>query len=190
MVSPYASRTRTHFSQEQWLDLALDMLSRSGRSRLHLDSLIEAMPVTKGSFYHHFHGKPEFLRALVRFWVRKYTDEVIGPVGEAGSQEPASQRLWKLMWAVAVNDYARFEPSLRNLALGRRELADLLAEVDEQRFRFVNGLFSELGFSGTELETRTRAFIAATQQDLGAKPPSKARLEEILRARYAFFVRP
>ena len=73
-VSPPKSRTLT---REEWLELAVDCLRESGAMRFRLDDLIRAMPVTKGSFYHHFSGKPDFQRALVEFWDRHYTEIIV-----------------------------------------------------------------------------------------------------------------
>ena len=59
---------RKNLSREDFLALALEALQESGQCRLHLDSLMEAMPVTKGSFYHHFESRGEFLKALGEYW--------------------------------------------------------------------------------------------------------------------------
>ena len=50
----------TGFSREKWLETALDTLARTRKSKFNLDSLIQAMPVTKGSFYSHFRNREDF----------------------------------------------------------------------------------------------------------------------------------
>ena len=90
-MGPSATQVSGQLSQEQWLAVALDTLSHAGRSRLHLESLISAMPVSKGSFYHHFGGKSEFLHALVTYWKEEFTDKLIAFTGEPEDAQSARE---------------------------------------------------------------------------------------------------
>jgi AcrR family transcriptional regulator len=65
------------FSREKWLEVALEKLAETRKSKFNLDALITAMPVTKGSFYNHFRDRRDFLLALVDFWDRHFTRIVI-----------------------------------------------------------------------------------------------------------------
>lgn len=184
-----ASQVSSHLSKEQWLEVALDTLSHAGRSRLHLDSLISAMPVTKGSFYHHFSGKSEFLHALVTYWKEEFTDRLIAFIGEPDDAESAKQILWKFMAAVVSHDMAQYESTMRCLALECQSLSDLVAETKAIRYRYANGIFSKMGFRGPDLETRTQAFIALMERQLFEESVPKDLLKARRRDYFDFLTR-
>ena len=80
-------KERKHLSKKEFLYIALDTLSEQGQSQLHLHALIELMPVTSGSFYHHFKNKRDFLRQVIRYWEENGMQSVIDEVNrEVGGQ--------------------------------------------------------------------------------------------------------
>jgi len=54
-------------SQEKWLQLAMKAMENHCKCKFSLSSLINAMPVSKGSFYWHFKDREEFQRCLVKW---------------------------------------------------------------------------------------------------------------------------
>ena len=182
---------RKNLSRVEWLDTALDTLGQMGRSRLHLDSLIKAMPVSKGSFYHHFKHKREFLDALVDYWDISQTQVVIDTINSAPADTSAEERLWLVMWTVESQNLNRHERIIRSLALEDSSLSDRITMVDHKRITTVRGLFREMGFTGTELEVRTWAFVIThSQESFMAESVPAAEREVHLRARHRFFTRP
>lgn len=178
------------FNQEEWLDAALDALSRAGRTRLHLDSLIAAMPVSKGSFYHHFHNRHEFLEALAAHWTRKYNLELIDSTEETREKRTPEKQLWDTLWLVTSRRVTRFEPIMRSLALENAKLASVIRDVEERRFRFVSDLLRELGFEGADNELRTRGLLALVNTRIMSESLTEAQLRSRLQAILAFFLRP
>ena len=172
------------------MNLALDTLSHSGQFRLHLDSLIEAMPVSKGSFYHHFKGKPQFLRALVHFWSRTSTDELIEFNGDSEDAVSARERLWELVWNVTALKLFRFEKIMSNLALESAELAELVAETKSKRLRYVRRLFRQAGFVGIEEEIRAQACVALMENALCDDCCSEIQQKTRLQAYFDLLTRP
>ena len=80
-------------SREDWLEAALEVLSRRGGTRIRIRDLSAQLGVTTGSFYRHFTGRDDFVRSLVGYWQRRFTAEIIervrrsgGPVGARWSQ--------------------------------------------------------------------------------------------------------
>src|ERR1700761_9402984 len=55
-------------SKADWLILGQRLLSEEGPSGLGIDRLTQAAGRTKGSFYHHFQGRDDFLTALMAHW--------------------------------------------------------------------------------------------------------------------------
>jgi AcrR family transcriptional regulator len=80
-----ASRTTaagsTRRSREDWFGPAFEILAGHGPDALTIAALCRRLRVTKGSFYHHFAGMPQFVEALLRDWEEHFAlilDEVSG----------------------------------------------------------------------------------------------------------------
>ena len=92
-MGPSATQVSGQLSQEQWLAVALDTLSHAGRSRLHLESLISAMPVSKGSFYHHFPNREALFKSVLEYWASRWTYAIRDQIAALeGRLEEAQQR--------------------------------------------------------------------------------------------------
>ena len=70
-------RSATRLTKDEWLAQALDTLSKRGKSRLTIDSLVAKLGVTKGSFYWHFENRADFIQQLMEYWGKRYTDDVV-----------------------------------------------------------------------------------------------------------------
>ena len=73
-------------NREEWLEKAIEVLSREGSGKLRVQGLSEALGVSKGSFYWHFKDRAEFLRAIVEFWSERYTKKVITAAEASGAE--------------------------------------------------------------------------------------------------------
>ena len=79
---------KQRISKEDWLKIGLKELARQGADGLQLEALCEAAGKTRGSFYHHFKDHQAFCEALMAFWQRRNTDEIIAHVErEAGADD-------------------------------------------------------------------------------------------------------
>ena len=65
-----AKRRQTRLTREEWLSRAFELLAREGPSKLHVETLVKRLGVTRGSFYWHFDSRRLFIRALVDYWAR------------------------------------------------------------------------------------------------------------------------
>jgi AcrR family transcriptional regulator len=179
------------FSREKWLDMALDQMSLKCISKFSLDSLIQEMPVSKGSFYSHFKDRSEFLVALAHYWDRRDTDSVIGTLTSLSKDTSPQDKLWELMRAIYDMGFNRDELLIRSLTREFPEVAKVVKSVDEKRFFFVRQLFAEMGFKGDELEMRTFAFVSlTTQEGYLLLEQSAEDYERQLKLRHEFFIRP
>ena len=62
---------------EDWAEAALHLISERGLNGLTIDALARRLRATKGSFYWHFGGRAELLKAALRRWERRSTAETI-----------------------------------------------------------------------------------------------------------------
>jgi AcrR family transcriptional regulator len=181
----------TGLSREKWLELAMETMTRECKSKFSLDSLLKAMPVSKGSFYWHFKNRAEFLIALVSYWDRHDTQSVVDALSSLPEDAGAADKLWELMCMVYEQQYGRYDLLIRSLTLEFPELLKAVAAVDQKRYTNVRQLFSELGFEGDQLEMRTRAFVTTTSMDqLLLVDKAEDAYERQLKLRHEFFIRP
>ena len=177
-------------SREKWLELAMEAMTHECHSKFSLDSLIKAMPVSKGSFYWHFKNRSEFLEALVGYWGRHDTDNVIGALQGLPESAPAETMLWEMMCEIYEFRRTRHELLVRSLALEFPKLKSVIDEVDRKRLNQVSQIFAGMGFEGDELEMRTRLFVIVMSFDKIISPLDDERAyERELKRRHEFFIK-
>lgn len=185
------TKKKETLSREKWLEKAIGTMAHKCKSKFSLDSLLKAMPVTKGSFYGHFKGRTDFLVALVDYWDRHDTKTVIDALEALPESTSAQDRLWELMCVVYDMNLGRYELLVRSLTLEFPEICEAVKVVDSRRLNTTCKLFADMGFEGDELEMRTLTFVTWISQDgnifLDIPPESYKRQ---LKLRHAFFVRP
>jgi AcrR family transcriptional regulator len=155
----------TAFSREKWLDTALKTMLEQCRSKFSLESLIQAMPVTKGSFYTHFENRADFLNALVDFWHRNYTKSVIEKYAALPPAMTAEDRLWALTMDIYERGMNRFELLIRSLSLEFAEIRESIRKVDMERLETLEQLFMAMGFERDEAKTRALMYVTLLSQD-------------------------
>jgi AcrR family transcriptional regulator len=180
--------TQKRRTKEQWLSLALEELSKEGGGRLRIETLVRALGVTKGSFYWHFEDRADFVRQLLDYWDSRYTRSVEGalePVLGGGAE-----KLLALMELIVRDDLARYDVAIRAWAAQDSDVAKRVKKVDQFRYSFVRSLFSDLGFTGAELEMRTRTFVTfASMERALLVPQSKSDRRKHLLLRHQWFTR-
>ena len=183
-----AKKSVQRFNRDDWLSLALETLSKQGKSRLTIDRLVADLGVTKGSFYWHFENRADFIQQLLEHWAKKFTYEVVDETNaiEGG----AGERLYGLMELLTRNDASRYDIAVRAWAAQEPAVAIVVRRVDMTRLGYVKSLFRELGFEGDDLTIRSRAVLYWTSFELGLfEPLSKRESLRMLELRFAFFTR-
>lgn len=67
-ASAESRKTGGRLDREAYFNAALKILGTVGFQELSVDTLCAELGVTRGSFYHHFAGWPEFVEALMEVW--------------------------------------------------------------------------------------------------------------------------
>lgn len=146
------------FHREAWLAAALDVLAEEGQAKLRIDKLAGDLGVTKGSFYHHFDGRDDFVGKLLDYWSRTYSDRVIKEIS-ALTVSPR-ERVLEMMRLIERERLDRYDIAFHSWAAQEPSVAEVVSKVDAERHAFCRSLFAEMGFEGPELEFRTHAFLA------------------------------
>jgi AcrR family transcriptional regulator len=145
-----AAPTRTPPSA--WIDAGLRALAAGGPDAVRIDTLAQALGVTRGGFYWHFDGRQALLDALLDAWERRSTDEVIERVEREGGDAMAkARRAGALTFSsellpidLAVRDWSRRDPGV----------AKRLRRVDNRRIDYLRSQLAPFAPDETELEAR------------------------------------
>jgi len=161
------------YTREVWLHRALELLSREGQSKLRTERLAQDLGVTRGSFYHHFKNRDDFVLALTRYWAETFTVQVNALFEDP--ERPPDEALLSLMRLIRDRRLDRYDIAFRSWAAQEPLVAAEVRKVDDARYGLVRQLFSRMGFKGHELEERVRVFLVYESAQHTVSFPSKNR---------------
>ncbi len=141
-------KKETKNSQLDWLEFALDILIKKGPDFLKITPLCELKGVTKGSFYHHFKNRSEFIDTLMSHWYQKMTLDFISA---ANTQASPLEKLKKLDQVIASHNIEA-EMHIRAWALKEPNIAKHLEKIDQQRQDYLANCYIELGMEKTQAQ--------------------------------------
>lgn len=124
------SNSDTRSTRQDWLKEGLSVLREAGDGSLTLESLCMRMGKTKGSFYHHFSGRRDFIEQLLSYWEEAFTARFIE---DLESLEDSRGRLRGLAERTVREVDARLERTLRFWAERDPAARAAVARVDEAR---------------------------------------------------------
>ena len=100
----------TRIPREAWIEEGFHILADEGDSALTVDALCRRLDRSKGSFYHHFDGRPGYVDALLTEWESQATDRLI----ETGHTDaPVEDRLRAVNHQASELRNARLERAIR-----------------------------------------------------------------------------
>jgi len=148
-----------------WINAGLRALATAGPDAVRIESLAQALGVSKGGFYWHFDGRPALLKEMLDQWERVMVDEVIERVEKdrGGDARAKLRRLFAL-----ASDRSRpgnaedpdapslmeIELAIRDWARRDRAVAARLAHVDNRRMEYMRKLFRDFCRDDDEVEVR------------------------------------
>jgi AcrR family transcriptional regulator len=127
------------FSKSDWLDLGLKRLAKAGPDALRIDVLCIKAKRSKGSFYHHFAGRDDFVQALMAHWEQALTHAIIE---ETEKSKTAAAKLKTLAHIISGTDMTA-ERALRRWAGTEKIVAEAIAKVDKRRIDYVAKLIGQ-----------------------------------------------
>lgn len=143
-------------SREAWIEAGFLALDKHGYQQLSIEKTARRMNVTRGSFYHHFSGRSEYVEALLDRWKAEYTDSVI-TYALAGST--TKDRLERYLDVASRLQPGR-EVAIRAWAAREPLVRAVLGQVDANRMKFACQLGRELLVQDQERQVQRFARIA------------------------------
>lgn len=150
-------KTRRGVSKGEWLEAGLQTLSTGTVSDITIEGLARHLGIAKAGFYWHFKNRQDLLDQLLDYWIHE-TTEVASSNPTLLELEPRT-RLIHLAEMILDYDFARYDMPIRQWALQDAVAARAVRKVNKIRLDFVRSIFSELGFTGEDLEMRTRLYV-------------------------------
>ena len=155
-----ASATKTEIgrgvSKREWFESALRMMSDIGLTGTTVERLAEALGTSRSGFYWHFENKDDLLNQLLEYWAQELTEVVTE--NEAFLALAPKDRLIKTAETILERDLTRYEIAIRHWALQNKRAARVVKRVTTARLEYLRRTFSELGFTGDDLEMRAMLF--------------------------------
>ena len=143
----------------KWIEEGLRALGVGGPEAVRVETLAQALGVTKGGFYWYFDDRPALLEEMLDAWEQAGVDAVIELLeSEGGDARAKLRRLFALASAsdlgvrieLAIHDWAR-----RDKAVARRIL-----RVDKRRMEYMRSLFGEFLRDEVEVDVRCLLFVS------------------------------
>src|SRR6202163_3490391 len=106
----------TRTPRTSWIGEGLSALAAGGPDAVRIESLAQALGVSKGGFYWHFSDRQSLLEEMLDTWERTWVDEVIEAVeAEDGDARSRLRRLFALADA-SGGELLKIELAIRNWA--------------------------------------------------------------------------
>lgn len=148
---------KKRITNKSWLKEGLDVLANLGAEKLTIDTLCSRLGVTKGSFYHHFKNRENFIENLLAYWEEVNTLAVIKLSEGLGDTRDKIKEITSIAIASMSSS---LEVSIRAWAL-KNDKARLFQErVDQARLDYARKLWGELLGNGEEAELVSRLYYS------------------------------
>ena len=124
-------------TKEDWVVVALDVLSTKGVDALTLAKVCEVAGKTKGSFYHHFKDVGALREAMLSYWEEKHTLHII----EMAQQKATAKEKADVLNRLAAQADWGIERAMRLWAQQDDVALRAVRSVDRRRVAYLVGLY-------------------------------------------------
>jgi AcrR family transcriptional regulator len=150
-----APPTRT--PRSKWIDEGLRALAAGGPDAVRVESLAQALGVTRGGFYWHFPDRRALLDEMLDTWERATTEEVLERLEREGGD--ASAKLRRLL-ALTSSTVLRIDLAVRDWARRDPAVAERLRRIDNRRMDGLRSLFGAFCADRDDVEARSMLFFS------------------------------
>ncbi|KNX39005.1 TetR family transcriptional regulator [Luteipulveratus halotolerans] len=149
--------------RERWVEEGLRALADGGPDAVRIESLAQAIGVTKGGFYGYFGGRQALLDEMLDAWESSVSDDVIADVERQGGD--ARERLVRLFAVVsarrAVPTDITVDLAIRHWARRDGQVASRLRQVDDRRLAYLEQLLGEMYDDPAQVRARARLMFTS-----------------------------
>jgi AcrR family transcriptional regulator len=139
--------------RNKWIDEGLRAFAAGGPDAVRVESLAQALGVTKGGFYGYFANRRELLDEMLDTWERRSTEEVIDRVeNEGGDARTKARRAGALTFS---DELMPIDLAIRDWARRDAAVAERLRRVDNRRMDYLRSLFAPVGRDEDDVEARS-----------------------------------
>jgi AcrR family transcriptional regulator len=145
----------TRTPRERWIEEGLRALADGGPDAVRVETLAQALGVTKGGFYWHFDDRAALLDEMLDEWERAMIDEAIQRVeSEGGDARARLRRLFALASSRGIRPLLKVDLAIRDWARRDAKVAKRLRRVDNRRMDYMRSLFGAFCPDPDEVEVR------------------------------------
>jgi AcrR family transcriptional regulator len=151
----------TRTPRTRWIEEGLRTLGVGGPDAVRIETLAQALGVTKGGFYGHFDGRGALLEEMLDAWERVMIDEVIEHLeGEDGDARAKLRRLFALASSSEARGLMKIDLAIRDWARRDKAVARRLRRVDNRRMEYMRSLFGAFCRDEDDVEVRCLLFAS------------------------------
>lgn len=141
-------------TREDWIRAGLRLLAISGIGSVKIETLTRELHISKGSFYHYWRTRNEFLEALIAIWEEQGTRRVID---ELEKIQAPQERLLRLFETSFSSD-KKLETAMHRWASVDEDVARRVAATEEMRIAYITKLLCDMGKPFTQASVLARLF--------------------------------
>jgi AcrR family transcriptional regulator len=134
-----------------WLDEGLKVLATKGPGALSIDCLCLVTTKTKGSFYHHFGSREQYIQDLLEHHEKNTMDEIMAVTNEGSNPPERIKRLMKLAFQISGD----VELAIRAWALYDPKVKAYQDRLDRRRLDYLKELHMASGLSPDKAEMKS-----------------------------------
>lgn len=181
MLARTKPKKSNRLNRQDWIIAAFKTLHEEGIEQVRIERLAKKLHVTKGSFYWHFKNRDELLEGLLEYWANEMTQTVLNTT--KNFQGSPMNRIYTAFKEVVRKERAKYDPALRAWARTDKRAQKAVAHIDKIRLSFLNDLFLDIGFDGTEAAIRSRLiyYYIIGEWVVTVREPMKKRLANLER---------
>ena len=129
-------------SRADWVEAGLDALGEGGLNAVAVEPVAKRLGATKGSFYWHFSGRDDLLKAVLDLWEDRETTQVVGALATLPDARAKLLALGRGAYARAARGGAH--AALLASAEDPR-IAPVISRVTRTRLHVLEEMYRELG---------------------------------------------
>jgi AcrR family transcriptional regulator len=173
----------TRTPRTSWIHEGLKALGVGGPDAVRIETLAQALGVSKGGFYWQFGDREALLDEMLDTWERVVTDDVIRRV-ESGGGDPRAKLRRLFGIAISIDEMVKIEFAIREWARRDEAVSRRLSRVDNRRMQYMRSLFGALTDDQDDVEARCMLAFAlfVGQHYVAADHGTRSRAQVIKRS--------